>query len=381
MYIIFIIFIMTFFTLDDSTSYSVPALYFIVWTLIMAAGILHLILLTCAVYSDAKEKKLSSKRMWTILAFLLDIPAAVIYAIFTFKSAKNTNKKTNIKNIVLCVLSVLLLLIFTFGIQRADAHFSKYYVEHFDNSFVTFKNENNEDVIYDKMGIAYTLSEAENMTYYDRDGNSYRGIFYDDEIHSYSSYKCVEDGKEYPYNDYDFLIDKDGYIVILSNDSDIYYCNMGVYYDDEKNIYYYIEDCYWTPDGELVFNEYYEDLDKITYEQILNFNETEKKEEAVLTVERFFSNINDSDWDLIEYCCDSDFIERYIDDKQFLGFKSAEILKTVDVGYVDSNKNKYFVTVLIIGNPGIATKTLTFTLDYDTDNNWYITDVKPEDKK
>ena len=154
MYIIFIIFIMTFFTLADSASYSVPALYFIAWTLIMAAGILHLILLACAVYSDAKEKKLSSKRMWTFLTFLLDIPAAVIYAIFTFKSAKNTNKKTNIKNIVLGVLSVLLLLVFTFGIQRADAHFSKYYIGHFDDSFVTFKNENDEDVIYDKMGIA-----------------------------------------------------------------------------------------------------------------------------------------------------------------------------------------------------------------------------------
>lgn len=374
----------------DGLSYKISTLYFIIWALLGIACVAHVILLTYTVYSDAKEKKLASKGIWALLTIIFDIPCVVVYVLFTFRAEKSINKKIRKRNIFLNVLSLLLIIVFFYGSQITDKYYDDYTHKHFDNSVATYKNEKNQDVIYDKMGNSYTFLQSRNMTYYDRNGNKYTPIIHDD-IRNINGFKCSQNNKEYLSDDYEFLIDRDGYIVILPYDS-INYSDLGVCYDNSGNIYYDIIDCYWTPDGKLKFySDYNNDYEKITYEQILSYEQQMKKEDAIIKVERFFSDFEDSDWDSIKYCCSADFIKCYFDNNTLFGFKSAELIKITEQGYIDGNENKYYSKVKIKGRPEknsefynsenkVITASLTVTLEYVTDDEyykeWIVTDIK-----
>lgn len=92
--------------------------------------------------------------------------------------------------------------------------------------------------------------------YYDRNGNSYMAVTslpLFNEITEIDSLQCIETNAQYViYDDYQFYIDKDGYLIITPNENDIAYNDSGAYCDSDGNIYYNIEDCYWTPDGRLI---------------------------------------------------------------------------------------------------------------------------------
>ena len=245
--------------------------------LVCIAGAAHLILLTTAVNRDANRKKLGARVVWTVLSFLFGVPVGLLYALFTFKAGKYENMEDNKKNVIRTVLSVLLLIIWTAGSVMLIKYSDDYPRTHFINQKITYENEAGEDVIYDKMGNSYNFTESQDFRYYDREGNIYQAIshidydrFTYDDI-DIKGYKCIENQKEYRYDQgYDFCIDSDGYFIILPDDNEFEYSDLGVYYDKNKNIYYCPGYCYWTPDGNLKYTHDAFEYDKITYQDILD---------------------------------------------------------------------------------------------------------------
>lgn len=217
---------------------------------------LHIILLTSAVVKNASSNKIGAKRIWGVLTFAIGIPGALFYAIFTHKARKVKSTKSNINIAVLSFASLFLCAILFCTVSFIDSNENIAFFSDYD---VTYVNDNGDKVIYDKIGNEYTAVQKNEILYYDKNGNSYVA-YSDSEYDGESSfdadgYMCIESNEKYSFSDeVQCYIDQNGYINILNTD-ELNYSDIGVYYDDDKNIYYEVYLCYWTPDGELTFSD------------------------------------------------------------------------------------------------------------------------------
>lgn len=256
MIFLFMFYILLFLCVLDSESYSIYPLCLFASFILSVFGLAHMILLSTVVYRDAAEKNIGSKAMWALLTFAAGIPMAGLYGILSYRAGKYKNKSAKKRNIIHGLVSVAAGILFVLS-TPALSHFSdNYRLTHFTKDTVTYENASGDDIIYDKAGNSYTADKRNQFRYYDRNGNSYMAVTslpLFNEITEIDSLQCIETNAQYViYDDYQFYIDKDGYLIITPNENDIAYNDSGAYCDSDGNIYYNIEDCYWTPDGRLI---------------------------------------------------------------------------------------------------------------------------------
>lgn len=176
--------------------------------------------------NDSVRKKKSKKYIYILLSVIVILAALLCVFRFTYVEKANKMKNAN------------------FG------------------SEVTFYNDDRVRVRYDQKGNQYTFEEYQNneFLFYDKDGNTYI-MKYDEDNNRI--FNCYETGKKYTeyskernknITPYKAFIDENGNIALIA-ESDIKYIktndNYFVAFDSSKNVYYYLEECYWTPDGEF----------------------------------------------------------------------------------------------------------------------------------
>lgn len=240
----------------ELSDYNYDFLTYALTILASVAAIAHVFLLTAAVSNDAKRKSLNSRIVWTFLTFVFGLPVAVLYALFTFKAGKYSNRKENKKTISSGVTAILLFAIFCFGSDGVIECMRNYESTHFPAYIETYKNSDGEEFIYDKMGNTYTFEESKNFKYYDRNGNSYISVTYTPMFSSESGIdylQCVETNQRYDEMDYDFYIDKNGYLILDKYDDETIYDEN--YYDENYDSYYNANYCSWTSDGKLIVKD------------------------------------------------------------------------------------------------------------------------------
>lgn len=259
----FFVFIFCFVIVFGEENYHYDFFTYTLTVLVSAAAIIHIFPLTAAVSNDAKRKSLSSRIVWTVLTFVFGLPVAVLYALFTFKAGKYSNRKENKKTIINGVTAILLLAVFLFGSCGVIECMRNYESTHFPAYIETYKNSDGEEFIYDKMGKEYSADAFNDIFYYDAFGNSY--------ITSADSgcigYKCIETGKFYPSSIMDamdiekdyfvlksFLINENGFVSIMDS-ADITYETVGVYSDKDNKHYYEPYLCSWDSKGNLVLSK------------------------------------------------------------------------------------------------------------------------------
>lgn len=252
----FVIFLL--FAITDGKSSIVIALY----SALLVIFVFARLILPFAIYYDAKDKRLDSSVMWTILSLIFGVPVAIIYAITT-KKADDT--KENIKYrkrfTVLTVISYVILIVsFTclvgFGDKSPD-DFDK-------DSYCTYENADGELIIYDKMGNDYTFKELDSgekdFLYFDKNGTP----FMKDPDWDYDCFISLEEideneeTEEYCTSDFYVLIDENGYLCHfekseLKSDKSRHKC----YLDKNGNTYYDTEIVGWDSEGNIVFPKLY----------------------------------------------------------------------------------------------------------------------------
>ena len=242
----------------ENSSFVIPVSMIICH--IAVAVVIHL-LLSVGVYYDAKSKQLEEYKSYAILPACFDVLGLAVYLFFTRDIKRNADKKKAISLIISGMIIFLInIMLFSFiscptG-KTLDRNYYKYLV-------TTYKNENGENVLYDKMGNEYTLNKARYLALYDKDGNSY----------SVLQISHSDDGMEY------HVIDKDGYLEVFDN-LGLYYnerYKFRIMYDEKGNLYYDYDNCYWNENGELFFSP--KIIGKYTYEKIM---ESTKKENVNL---------------------------------------------------------------------------------------------------
>lgn len=388
LFVIFIILITIFFSIDESFDFGIP--YILAFAGIILAGLAHIITLTKAVGDDAKRKKLGARIIWTILTFLFGFPAGAFYALFTFKAGKYEERKDNRKNIILVIISIVLMFAFAIGATSFMRIRTNYEYTHFPKFMTTYKNSDGEDVLYDRMGVAYTREEYEDFKYYDRDGKIYTPVFdYDifSNVPEIYGVKDAQNNKEYTEFDmYDFFIDRDGYLVIAP-DNEFEYSSLGVAYNSEQNICYDISFVDWTPDGEMIFAGG-DDLTKITYQDIVAQEEKDRQTQRDDDIKySFFNLFKESDWEYLQYHCTEDFWTEYFDGSSVSGLESAELIAITEQGTAYNDESKYYVIANANCKPAKSstlydyknayrTLRLKVVFDYDEDNSeWKASEI------
>lgn len=235
----------------ELSDYNYDFLTYALTVLVSVAAIAHVFLLTAAVSNDAKRKSLNSRIVWTFLTFVFGLPVAVLYALFTFKAGKYSNRKENKKTIISGVTAILLLAVFLFGSCGVIECMRNYESTHFPAYIETYKNSDGEEFIYDKIGNTYTFEESKNFKYYDHNGNSYIAVTYTPLFSSESEIdylQCVENNKKFDRTEREFFIDNDGYLIIEEYDE-------GRLNYEGYDIYNIPQFCSWTSDGKLIVKD------------------------------------------------------------------------------------------------------------------------------
>lgn len=227
--------------------------------------LIYRILLCVFIARDCKDKNINAKSTWILLTILFGILILPIYFIITHRSNNNSPNKNGKSKYIFILLSAVFLVmnIVSFNIFY-NANFADYlnHIGLSDNP-VTYENENNEKVIYDKMGKEYSADEFNDIFYYDAFGNSYITAADSGCI----GYKCIETGKFYPSSIMDamdiekdyfvlksFLINENGFVSIMDS-ADITYETVGVYSDKDNKHYYEPYLCSWDSKGNLVLSK------------------------------------------------------------------------------------------------------------------------------
>lgn len=380
------IFIIIFFVID--TNFNFGILFALLLALVIITGIAHIITVTIAVYHDAKKKQVGAKIIWTILTFLFGFPITLLYMAFTLKCVKHNNSNKEKKSLIFSIISICLMIVFIISANEFVIERNTYETTHFTKNDIVYKNNDGNDVVYDKMGNAYTREEMDNFKYYTKNGKSYTPIWdYDifSNVPEIDTLICNEDGTE---QDSYYFIDKDGYLVITNYEDEFKHSSLGVAYKDEV-IYYYLSSCFWTPEGELTFNYNNGDYDKITYNDIINKSNEEKQLYLEDTIRVFFEYFNESDWESISYQCASELMNNHFNGKALLNLESVELIKKLDEGYIDNDKNRYYLTSIVKCKPNensnlydtdneYVTTELTIILEYNTERyeDWIVSEIR-----
>ncbi|MDE5995585.1 MAG: hypothetical protein K2G56_01570, partial [Eubacterium sp.] len=172
-----VLFLVMLFT-DMGSGYEAGSITLFLSLIIVIAFIAHIYFLALAVSRNAKRKGLASDWIWALLTFVFGIPAAIIYALFTGGIDDNENKKVKDNSAVLTTISFTLLAASIIG-TICTGMFSEYYTStHFSADDTYYVTEDGQQVIYDRMGTAYTCKQAEFFKYYDRNGKTYIPIWH-----------------------------------------------------------------------------------------------------------------------------------------------------------------------------------------------------------
>jgi hypothetical protein len=204
-----------------------------------------------------------------LLTFLFGIIVPIIYAIVNRKH--KATKQYKFKNVFL-VLSIILIILsysgaicYNLSYAGEFGHILDPEISFDESSTVTFKNNWGRKVILDKKGNEYIYSQRSNLLYFDRNGGSYKCI---DDV--WSTLKNTENQCVYTELEYDFYIDDEGYLCFFDN---LYELNQyendvcPVYYDE--HLYFPIDVVSWDKEGNVVFSEYINELNNLTYDIVL----------------------------------------------------------------------------------------------------------------
>ena len=255
------------------------ALYYLSISAYVLFFLVYRLLTVLAVYKSAKSHNLQATKLWVIFTALFGIVSAAVYLIFEDKSNEALPKERR-KAITLEIAAFIMIplcIIYTFAVYSpVQDKITEYDNNHFGSTEITFKNENGEDVIYDRTGKAYTFEQYKNneFTYYAKDGTTYHPYSKADPDGYSDEYgiKCEQTGVEYqfgPFSDYDYYIGEDGYVYIFSDDDlnkkfSVYLdpdeergMLASIYFTKNGMLLYDTYDCAWDKDGNLVFQDSY----------------------------------------------------------------------------------------------------------------------------
>ncbi|MCH5320763.1 MAG: hypothetical protein J1E36_03305 [Eubacterium sp.] len=244
---------------------DIQRIYIMVGALMFLIGRLFLCL---AVFNDGKDNEIKHKSLWAVFSFLLGFVPAIIYAVaFNKKRKRHNNLKT--AYVIIAVISIFLSLssFFTYELSgTGEFGFLDYDIKFDDRVDVTYKNKHGRKVIIDKEGNEYTFFKKNALLYFAENGEKYRCV---DEY--YRHFINTETQEYYDELDYEFFINDEGYFCIFNYDNDlVYYEDEGYYlYYDENHLYYPVDYVYWDRDGNIVFPSVFNELNYLTYDEIV----------------------------------------------------------------------------------------------------------------
>lgn len=228
------------------------------------------ILLTVGVNKECEVRQTNSKALWTILTAIIGFISAVTFACFVPKKEKMRKENKIILALYSIILVGTILFVSLFAVPTMLNQENNPGSD-FNWDTVTYKNDYGVEVAYDKMGVEYTAEEYYgNFKWYDEKGNSYVYLYNEEEL--LSSIMCVETDEIYSGDDYTFLVNEQGYLCIF--DDTVYDImsihdvneNMAetVWFDKNRNLYYYTSDIFYDKSGNIVFSKYssFNDFDK-----------------------------------------------------------------------------------------------------------------------
>ena len=242
--------------------------YLVLW---FSCFVLYRIFLCLIVNSSAKERQVKCRTLWSILTFLLGVIVPIIYAIVNRKH--KAAKRYKSKNVFIVLSIILIALSYIGGICYNLSHTGEFEFIldpeiSFDETYtVTFKNNWGRKVILDKKGNEYTFFNKNELLYYEEDGTAYKCP----DGHA-STLMNVESQRVYREDEYDFYVNDDGYLCIFENFHELNcYENdsCSVYYDDE-HLYFPIDAVNWDREGKIVFPEFIDEMNNLTYESVVN---------------------------------------------------------------------------------------------------------------
>lgn len=229
---------------------------------------IYRLFLCLSIHTDSKEKDIKCKTVWSVFSFLFGAVVAIIYDVINHKKKKAFTIKSK-----RFFVGIMISALFLSGVSYITFELSNTgefgYILNPDIGFdettvVTFENDKGRKVILDKMGNEYTFSRKNEMVYYDRNGVGYK------RLGDNSSFVNAENQEVYSDSDYAFYIDNKGYLCMLKDDYNLNaYENeyTDIYYDDEY-LYYSVSDVYWDREGNIVFPQYIDEVNNITYEMV-----------------------------------------------------------------------------------------------------------------
>lgn len=227
--------------------------------------IIHIVLIATAnimlaygVCLSSKNKQLENYKKYTKLTAYFDIIGLLVYLFFTKDvKKKSSNKASGILMIAGVILITVNIALF-WGISYPAYQDVGEVISNYRFSAMSYQNEKDESILYDKKGNEYTIKKAYNFLYYDRNGNTYTAA-------QINQLKNTTDNE--------YVLDKEGYLCTLEHLGIFYRNNNRILYDENGELYYDYDNCYWDKDGKLYF--YPEWIEKYTYKKVI---ETEKKE-------------------------------------------------------------------------------------------------------
>ena len=242
--------------------------YLVLW---LAGFVLYRAFLCITVNASAKEKQVKCRPLWSLLTFLFGVIVPIIYAIVNRKH--KATKRYKSKNIFL-VLSIILIILSYSGVFCYHLSYTGEFgyilnpeISFDETSTVTFKTSWGRQVILDKKGNEYTFFNKNELLYYEEDGTAYKCP----DGHA-STLMNVESQRVYREDEYDFYVNDDGYLCIFENFHELNcyendYCS--VYYDNE-HLYFPIDAVNWDREGKIVFPEFIDEMNSLTYESVAN---------------------------------------------------------------------------------------------------------------
>ncbi len=238
--------------------------------LLIVFAIILRILLTIGVNKECDVRQTNSKVLWTILTAIIGFISAVTFACFVPKKEKMHKEN----KIILALYSIILVGTILFASLFAiptNLNQDNNPGSDFNWDAVTYKNDYGVEVAYDKMGFEYTAEEYYNsFKWYDEKGNSYVYVYSEEEL--FPDIKCIETDEIYSSSDYTFLVNEQGYLCIFDDTvydiMSIHEVNedmsQSVWFDKNRNLYYYTSDIFYDESGNIVFskNSGFENFDK-----------------------------------------------------------------------------------------------------------------------
>ncbi len=246
------------------------------FTIIMVIIIIYRIIFAQFVYKSAKSKSVNNEKLWGIISFFLGLVGIVIFLFYNNKKYDVYSKKLLLSKWMISFGACIVLCLFLIPLHNYEVEEWEYNSNETKCSKVVFKNENGDNVFYDKVGNEYLVSNSKfdydgidyNFKYYSENGDIY---FYDYDLtdsNDEPKYLCNETG-DIIFSD-NAYINSDGYLTEQNYDTlteheicddpykAVYLCGDDLYY----NPY----DCSWDSDGNLVFKN--DLLNEFTYNQM-----------------------------------------------------------------------------------------------------------------